>query len=114
MVEAVKRLEGPFEFLDIPHCETVTLKPVSWELGLASVHPPWTGPGVMKDVQVLRIHVSKEDKPLFPHYFDLGQKTLVPQVMALLTAGVPEGYGIRIHAVGTAPKKRFEVSLVSV
>jgi len=35
-------------------------------------------------------------------------------VMALLTAGVPEGYGIRIHAVGDPPKKRFEVSLVSV
>ena len=102
------------EFLELAHCEEVVLKPVSWDFGLATVHQPWDPPGVLKDVQVLRIHVSPEDKPLFPHYFDLGQKTLVPQVMALLTAGIPEGYGIRIHAVGTAPKKRFEVSLVSV
>jgi len=102
------------EFLDIPHCESVVLKPVSWEFGLAATHAPWEPAGVVKDREVLRIHVSPEDKPLFPHYWDLGQKTLVPQVMAPLTAGIPEGYGIRIHAVGTAPKKRFEVSLVPV
>jgi len=111
---AVERLSGPFEFLELAHCESVTIRPVDWEFGLATVHPPWLPPERLVDVEVLRIHVSREDKPLFPHYWDLGQKTLVPQVMALLTAGVPEGYGIRIHAVGTAPKKRFEVSLVSV
>ena len=114
MSPASPELKGPFEFLDLPNCETVTLKVLSWDFGRAMVHPPWLPPGELRETEVLRIHVPKEQKPLFPHYYDMGQRTLVPQVMALLTAGVPEGYGIRIHAVGTGPKKRFEVSLAAV
>jgi hypothetical protein len=114
VVSAEKRLEGPFEFLELAHCQSITLRPVEWEFGLATVHPPWLPPERLVDVEVLRIHLSREDKPLFPHHWDLGQKTLIPQVMALLTKGIPEGYAIHIHAVGVAPKKRFEVSLVSV
>ena len=112
MLEGIKRLDSPFEFLDIPHCQSVVLKPVDYEFGIGTVHPPWTPTGTLVDTQVLRVHLEPADKPLFPHYWDIGQKTLVPQVMSILTAGVPDGYGIKIHAVGTAPKKRFEVSLV--
>jgi len=89
-------------------------RPVDWEFGLARVHPPWRPPEVVEEVEVLRVHVDPKEKPLFPHYWDIGQKTLVPQVMALLTKGIPGGYAIKIHAVGVAPKKRFEVSLVPV
>lgn len=78
------------------------------------MHPPWLPEGEYRDTDVLRIHVLPADKPLFPHYYDLGQKTLIPQVMAILTAGVPADHGIKIHAVGVGPKKRFQVSLVPV
>jgi len=111
---AEKVLEPPYEILELAHCEEIVLRPVDWETGRFTFHPTWMPPERMKTVTAVRVHVSREDKPLFPHYWDITAGTLVPQVMALLTAGVPEGYGIRIHAVGTAPKKRFEVSLVKV
>ena len=114
MVEAAKELVGPYEILELAHCESIVLKPVSWESGRFTFHPKWMPPGGLKTVLAVRIHLDPKDKPSFPHYYDITASTLVPQVMALLTAGVPEGYGIRIHAVGTGPKKRFEVSLVSV
>jgi len=107
-------LEPPFEILELAHCESVILRPVQFETGRFTFHPRWMPPGEVKTVLAVRVHVPPEDKPLFPHYWDITAGTLVPQVLTLLTRGVPEGYGIRIHAVGTAPKKRFEVSLVPV
>jgi hypothetical protein len=71
-------------------------------------------PGERKTVLALRIHLDPKDKPTFPHYYDLTAGTLVPQVLALLAKGIPPGYGIKIHAIGVAPKKRFEVSLEKV
>jgi len=114
LAEVVRELEAPYEILELAHCEEIVLKPVSWEVGRFTFRPRWMRPGEVKTVVAVRVHLSPEDKPLFPHYYDITAGTLVPQVMALLTEGIPEGYGIRIHAVGTAPKKRFEVSLVPV
>ena len=114
MVEAAKELVSPYEILELADCQSITLRPVRYETGRFTFHPKWMRPGEVKTVLAIRIHVPTEDKPIFPHYWDITASTLVPQVMALLTAGVPEGYGIKVHAVGTAPKKRFEVSLVSV
>lgn len=113
-MEALKQLESPFEFLDLPDCSSIILKPVDWQFGTARVHPPWLPEGVYRTTNVLRIHVLPADKPLFPHYYDFGQKTLVPQVMSILTAGIPADHAIKIHAVGVGPKKRFQVSLVPV
>jgi len=114
MFEAAKELVGPYEILELAAGETIILRPVSYETGRFTFHPRWMAPGGLKTVLAVRIHVRPEDKPTFPHYYDVTAATLVPQVLALLTAGIPEGYGVRIRAVGTAPEKRFEVGLVPV
>ena len=102
-------LEGPYEFLDIPTGEAVTLHPTSWEVGRAETHPPWLAPGVMVWNEVLRMHLPTTEKPTYPYWFDVGQKTLVPQLKAVLPRARAEGVGITIEAVGRGPKKRFSV-----
>ena len=111
---AIKRLEGPFDMLTLNDCESVILKPTEWEFGTAETSAPWRAPEAKRVIEVVRVHLAPEDKPLFPHYYDIPQRTLIPQVMAILTAGVPEGHAIKIHAVGRAPDKKFAVSLVPV
>jgi len=115
LAELVERiLEGPYEILELAPCETKTLRVVDWQVGKMRIRPKWMPIGEFKEILAVRIHVPKEDKPIFPHYWDLTPRTLVAQLLPILTEGVPEGYGIRIHAVGYAPKKRFEVGLVKL
>jgi len=114
LAEVERILEGPYEILELAPCEEKTLRVVDWEHGKMRIRPRWMPIGEFKEILAVRIHVPPEDKPLFPHYWDLTARTLVTQVMAILTRGIPEGYGIRIHAVGYAPRKRFEVSLVKL
>ena len=102
-------LEGPYEFLDLPTGETVTLHPIRWELGRVEFHPPWRPAGVLEWARVIRLHLPTTEKPTFPYWFDVGQKTLVPQLEPLLPRARAEGVGITITAVGEGPKKRFSV-----
>ena len=107
-------LEGPYEFLDIADGQTVTFHPTRWEIGKAQTHPPWTAPGVLIWYEVLRLHLPTTEKVLYPHWYDIGQKTLVPQLKALLPAAKLQNAGITIEAVGFGPKKRFSVGLAVV
>lgn len=102
-------LEGPYEFLDIPTGETVTFHVIRWDLGRAQTHPPWTPPGTLVWTRILRMWLPTEEKPTWPHYRDVGQKTLVPQLIEILPRARLEGVGITIEAVGSGPKKRFSV-----
>lgn len=102
-------LEGPYEFLDVPTDEEVTFHPIRWELGRVESHPPWRPAGVLEWSRVLRLHLPTTEKPTYPHWFDVGQKTLVPQLETLLPRAAMERVGITIRAVGSGPKKRFSV-----
>lgn len=104
-------LEGPYEFLEVVEGQPRTFNPISWELGRAQTQPPWKPPGTLIWYEVLRIHLPTTEKPLYPYYYDLGQKTLVPQLKALLPQASIQGVGITIAAVGIGPKKRFSVGL---
>lgn len=102
-------LEGPYEFLDVPTGTTVTLHPIRWEIGRVEFHPPWRPAGVLEWARVLRLHLPTTEKPTYPHYFDVGQKTLVPQLRVVLPRARMERVGIIITAVERGPKKRFQV-----
>lgn len=113
-IEELPVLEGPYEFLDIPTGTSVTLHPIRFEIGRAQTHPPWTPPGTLIWYKIVRIHVPTTDKPTYPHRWDIGQKTLVPQLEGILPRARAEGVGITIGAVGEGAKKRFSVSLETV
>ena len=110
-VDDLENLAGPYEFLEIIEGKPVTFHPIRWELGKAQTHPPWTAPGVLKWYEVIRIHLPTTEKPLYPHYYDIGQKTLVPQLKTVLPHARSEGVGVTIEAFGFGAKKRFSVGL---
>ena len=104
-------LEGPFEFLELQPGVKRTFHVIRWDLGQAQTHPPWKPDGVLVWNEIIRLHLPRAEKPNFPFYYDWGQKTLVPQLKALLPRAALEGVGITIEAVGFGPKKRFSVGL---
>jgi len=105
-------LDGPMSFLELEDGQSVTYHPWRWDRGRALTAAPWRAPGDVRWTEVLRLHVPESEKPMFPHYVDAGQKTLIPQLTPLLPSAVAVRQGIRILAVGTGPKKRFSVELV--
>lgn len=107
-------LEGPYEYLKLEDGESVTFHVIKWELGRAESHPPWRPPGVLEWYRVLRLHLPTTEKPTYPHWVDVGQKTLVPQLIPLLPRAKAQGVGITIEAVGVGPKKRFSTGLERV
>lgn len=113
-LETLPVLEGPYEFLKLAPGESVTFHVIRWQLGRVEYHPPWRPAGVLEWSRVLRMHLPTTEKPTFPHYFDVGQKTLVPQLEVVLPRAAMERVGITIMAVGSGPKKRFSVGLETV
>lgn len=112
MVMELPLLESPMSFLELEDGASVTYHVSDWQLGRSQVSRPWMPPGDLTWVTVLRLHVLQEEKPMFPHYVDVGQKTLIPQLAPILPRARAEGASVRIEAVGIGPKKRFSVSLV--
>lgn len=107
-------LQGPFEFLELQPGVTRIFHVIRWDLGQAQTHPPWTPKGTLVWNEIIRIHLPRAEKPNFPFYYDFGQKTLVPQLKAVLPQAKLQGVGISLEAVGTGPKKRFSVGLETV
>ena len=105
------RLDGPYEFLEMFDGTIYTFHAISWDLGTAMTQPPWKPEGQLQHSVVLRIHLPTTEKPLFPYYYDFGQKTLVPQLVRLLPAAKLQGVGIMITPVGHGAKKRVSVGL---
>ena len=106
-------LESPMSFLELEDGESVTYHPWRWDRGRAQVARPWMPAGDLTWVEVLRLHLPESEKPMFPHYVDVGQKTLIPQLVPVLPSVVAARQGVRIRAVGKGPKKRFSVELVA-
>ena len=107
MAEELRRLVGPYEILELADRESRDLKIVGWERGTMEIHPRWTGAPPAKEIPVLRVHVTREIKPLPPHYYDITSKTLMAQLLPLLLERGFERWTYRITAYGVAPRKRF-------
>ena len=110
-LEDLPLIVGPFEFLELPPGVRRTFHVIRYEIGRAQTHPPWMPEGTLVWNEIIRLHLPRTEKPLYPYYFDIGQKTLVPQLKTLLPRAALEGIGITIEAVGVGPKKRFSVGL---
>ena len=115
-LEKLKLLEPPYEILELKPGESKTITVVDWELGKIVIHPRWPGAPKEKVVMAVRMHVPKEEKKLFPYYWDATAGTLVPQLYTILReAGVPPNrVKLTITKVGAAPKARFSVSFTYV
>ena len=107
MAEELRRLVEPIEFLELPDGQSATLKIVSWERGSTVIVPKWRGAPPEKVIQVLRVHMAAGYKPYPPMYFDISSKTLIAQILPMLSEPGYENYEYIVTAHGVAPRKRF-------
>lgn len=104
-----RRLPEPYELLDLPDRGTTSFVPVRYETGTMEISPRYRGAPAKKVISVLRIHVGKEDKPFFPHYWDVTSKTANAQLLPMLMDPRYRDYRITITKHGVAPRARFTV-----
>jgi hypothetical protein len=97
------------EILDLQDKGTLTTRVEGWEEGEATIKTGQVPAG--KVVAACRIHVPKEDKPLYPHYYDITSKTLRAQLVPLLPNIVANKSRITIVKHGVAPLARFSLEV---
>lgn len=110
MAAELRRLPEPYEILDLPDRGSASFVPVTYERGTMIIKPRYRGAPAEKVIPVLRIHVRTEDKPFFPHYWDVTSKTATAQLMPMLMDPRARDYLITVTKYGVAPRARFTVS----
>lgn len=100
-------MQGPYEILELASGQSVSLQPISYERGTITIHPRWEGAPAEKEIGALRLHLREGTKPYPPMYFDVTSKTLIAQLLPLLSAPRFENYAYIVTAYGIAPRKRF-------
>jgi hypothetical protein len=103
-------LSAPMEILEVNDGEAVAFTVVAWQEDDAIIKPARAPQGVV--VHVLRVHVGKEDKPMFPHYWDVTGGGAIAQMLPALRARGNEGVKFTLTARGEGPKKRYSVEVV--
>lgn len=101
-------LQSPVELLELQDGQSQSFRALRYDKGTLTIHPVRT-PGVEKVVTALRVHVPTEDKPLFPHYWDLTATTLIAQLEPHLQRPDLSRIRFKITARGISVRKRFEV-----
>lgn len=114
MAEELRRLPGPYEILELADRESRDLKVVSWERGTMEIHPTWPGAPPIKEIPVVRVHVTTGVKPLPPHYYDITSKTLQAQMLPMLMERGFENYWYVITKYGVPPRARFTLERVPI
>ena len=104
----VRRLESPYEILELMDGESIFLKALRYEFGEVVIHPRFPGAPAEKPILALRVHVDPATKPYFPFYFDLTSRRLVAGVAPVMDRVIAEGVWLRITKHGQAPKAWFE------
>ena len=110
MAAEVGRLPEPYELLDLPDRGSESFVPVRYERGTMIIKPRYRGAPEEKEITVLRIHVRTEDKPFFPHYWDVTSKTAAAQLLPMLMDPRARDYVITVTKYGVAPRARFTVA----
>ena len=101
-------LERPYEIYEWKDGETREFTIERWEEGDLEIHPRDGRPP--KEIKVLRIHVPVEEKPEFPHYWDLTSSRLFAQLRAILQTRRLAVHRVKVTAIGRAPRTHFSVT----
>jgi len=110
MADVNARLPEPYELLDLGDGASESFVPVKYERGTMEIRPRWRGAPATKEIPVLRIHVRTDDKPFFPHYWDVTSKTAAAQLLPMLMDPRARDYMITVTKHGVAPRARFTVA----
>ncbi len=102
-------LDPPFNPLELRDGDSVSFRVVRYELGTKLIYPEHAPQG--KLVNVVRVHVRPEDKPDFPHYWDITSAKLGAQVLPQLRVEPLYSRRFTITARGIQPKKTFTLEI---
>lgn len=125
-------LAEPYEFVDLPPDESITIRVDQFQDGSAVIHPNATSPRHIAihmqqrgltappppgtpigiEVPVIRLFGERVDKTSVQRYFDVSSKTLRADLLARLTAGLTLPATIRLTANGHKPRKRYSVEIL--
>jgi len=103
-------LERPYEIYEWKDGETREFTIERWEEGDLEIHPRDGRPPKM--IKVLRIHVPEEEKPEFPHYWDLTSSRLFAQLRTILWTHRGRRQRVKVTAIGKAPRTHFSVTWI--
>jgi len=103
-------LARPINVLELQDGESRSFRVVRFETGEEIIRPAHAPNG--KRVRVLRLHVSADDKPDFPHYWDVTSTRLYAQLLPQLQVAGLLSAKWTITARGIQPKKYFTVERV--
>jgi hypothetical protein len=106
----VAELEGPYEIYEWEDGRTETWTVNTWEEGELEIELR-TRPGT-KVVPVVRLHLSEEEKPLAPHYWDMTSKRLCAQLRGILNPPGLAPTRISITAIGSGAQVHFSVTRI--
>jgi hypothetical protein len=99
----------PLEILEMSDQEMRELVVTGFEVGSTLITP--RDRQSPKTVTVVRLHVARESKPLFPYYWDLTAGTLTAQAIPLLSAVTQWPRVAAITKYGVAPRARYGFEL---
>ncbi len=98
-------LSEPMELLELNDGETLTFRVTRWEEEEAIIKPAHAPQG--KVVNVLRIHVPIEQKPIFPQYWDITSKRARAQLKPWLEKPGFQNKTFRLKKLGEKPTAHF-------
>lgn len=101
----------PFEHLELQDGQSASFRALRYEQGETIIKPRHAPQG--KNVAVLRIHVPADDKPSFPHYWDVTQNGLIAQLGPHLLRSDLGSIRFHVTAYGYAEKKRYRLTVES-
>lgn len=103
-------LAQPYEIYEWTDGETQDWTIQRYEEGDLEIHP--RDGRAPKMIQVVRIHLDPEEKPSFPHYWDLTSSRLYVQLTRLLSELAILPVRVKITAIGRAPRTHYSVTYV--
>ncbi len=107
-ISKLSPLPGPFEVLDIQGNSTREFTVTRFQTGTMLIRP--RDQRDAKTIVALRVYVPKEDKSLYPDYWDLTAQTLIPQVLPFLEQAQGKPVRFRVGKFGSGPTARFQVT----
>jgi len=103
-------LESPMEILELKDGETYSFHIDSFQVDQGIIRPPHAPQG--KAIRILRVHVPRGDKKMFPWYWDITGAGAIAQILPLLDSGAYKNRLFKLTAAGDGPQKRYAVEVV--
>jgi len=101
-------LAKPYEIYEWEDGETREFTIVRYEVGETTIVP--RDGREPKTIEVIRLHVPPEEKPEYPHYWDMTSSRLVAYLKGMLPTILRGPFKVKVTAIGTAPRTHFSVT----